>query len=78
MIEEWGTSKPFKIANVTMHDSSGKEVVIPRCPTCEYSMSALIGKQAFTYICTLCPYQEEKNETSSCEKTKKDLEENKA
>lgn len=49
--EEWGTCGNVCFTHVTLHDSEGKEIEIPKCPKCDVPMCQVIGKEAFRWIC---------------------------
>lgn len=51
--EEWGSSQPVRFGglHVTLHDSEGEEIEIPKCPQCDVHMCQVIGKESFQWIC---------------------------
>jgi hypothetical protein len=51
--EEWGSSQPVRFGglHVTLHDSEGEEIEIPKCPKCDVHMCQVIGKESFQWIC---------------------------
>lgn len=51
--EEYGTIGNLEFSHVTLHDSEGKEIEIPKCPKCDVHMTQVIGRESFMWICTM-------------------------
>jgi len=55
--EEWGTSHPVRFAGpgmVTLNDSEGNEIEIPKCEKCDNYKNQIIGKECFKWYCPYC------------------------
>lgn len=51
---EYGSIIPVGFLQPTLHESSGKEIEIPKCPRCKHSMCQVVGKEAFAWMCFTC------------------------
>jgi hypothetical protein len=54
---EWGCSQHVRFAGpgmVTLHDSKGNEIEIPKCEKCDNYKNQIIGKESFMWYCPYC------------------------
>lgn len=71
--EEFGSSQPVRFLgpeNVTMYDSEGNEIEIPKCEICGSRKQELMDNESSTYFMTQMTQQEFEEKLKGREKVK--------